>query len=81
MHQQSVMTQRKNKDNNKSSKYFYAKYSGLAFEMLGIILLGVFAGQWLDKKTAMEFQLFTLILSLLAIFIALYLVLKDFIKK
>ena len=28
----------------------YLKYSGLAFQMLGLIFLGLVVGQWLDKK-------------------------------
>ncbi|MBI9066679.1 MAG: AtpZ/AtpI family protein [Salinivirgaceae bacterium] len=76
------MIKRKNKDfNKKSSVYYFARYSGMAFEMLGIIILGVFAGQKLDEKRPSEFPLWTLILSLLAIFISLYLVIKGLMKK
>lgn len=66
----------KNKNINK-----YARYSGLAFEMLGIIVFGVFVGHKLDQKRQAEFPLFTVILSLLAVFAALYLVIKDVIKN
>ncbi|MDA3892957.1 MAG: AtpZ/AtpI family protein [Salinivirgaceae bacterium] len=59
----------------------YARYSGLAFEMLGIIIFGVFAGQKLDEKRQAEFPLFTVILSLLGVFAALYLVINDVIKN
>jgi len=65
----------KNKNINK-----YAKYSGLAFEMLGIIVLGVFVGHKLDERRQTEFPLFTVILSLLGVFAALYLVIKSVIK-
>lgn len=61
--------------------YYLAKYSGLAFEMLGIVVLGAFVGYKLDEKRAAEFPLWTLILSLLGVFVALYLVLKDLIKN
>lgn len=57
--------------------YYFARYSGLAFEMLGIILLGVFGGQKLDERRGGDFPLWTLILSLLSIFVALYIVIKG----
>jgi F0F1-type ATP synthase assembly protein I len=72
------MKKKRNKHNNNNRNY--AKYSGIAFEMLGIIFLGTLAGYKLDEHTAMEFPIFTLCLSLLSVFAALYVVLKDFIK-
>jgi len=54
----------------------YAKYSGLAFEMLGIIILGTFGGIKIDKIADTK-PLFTIILSLGAIFAALYLIIKK----
>lgn len=74
----------KKKENNKEKKnqlYYFARYSGLAFEMLGIILLGVFGGKKLDDMSASEFPLWTLILSLLGVFIALYLVIKGLLNN
>lgn len=60
----------------------YARYSTMGFQMFAIIGAGLFAGikldEWLGFK---KFPLFTLVLSLLAFFGALYWVLKDFIKK
>ena len=58
----------------------YARYSSIAFQMLAIILLGVFAGYkldlWLNSK-----PVFTVILSLLSVIIAIYIVTKDLLKK
>lgn len=53
----------------------------MAFEMLGIIVLGVFAGQKLDSLRTPEFPLWTMILSLLGVFISLYVVIKGLLKK
>lgn len=75
------MAIRKNKKNKNSGIRNYAKYSSLAFEMLGIIFLGTIAGVKLDEKFSQDFPLFTIILSPLSVIIALYLVLRDFIKK
>ena len=68
---------KRNKDFNKSSGYYLARYSGLVFEMLGIIALGTFLGHKIDSNRNSGFPLWTIILSLLSIAIALYIVLKD----
>lgn len=59
----------------------YARYSGMAFQMIVIILCGALLGQYLDKTFQSEKPLWTVILSLLAIGIALYIALKDFISN
>jgi hypothetical protein len=74
------MSQQKNKKQNNKLNNF-AKYSGLGFEMLGIIFLGTWAGVKLDERSAMEFPLWTVILSLFSVFAALYLTLKNLLKK
>jgi len=70
------MKKKRNKD-LKSSGYYLARYSGLVFEMLGIIALGTFLGYKIDSHRNSEFPIWTIILSLLSIGIALYVVLKD----
>ena len=59
----------------------YTRYSGMVFQMGVIIFAGVFGGMKLDEKVKWEFPLFTLILSLFSVVAALYVVLKDFLKK
>ena len=58
----------------------YARFSGLAFELLALIGGGSFAGVKLYQRNANEFPLFTLIFSLSSVMIALYLVIKAVIK-
>lgn len=58
----------------------FAKYSGIAFQMFGIILLTTWGGIKLDKLSGNETPVFTIILSLLGVFAAIYTVIKDFIK-
>jgi len=70
-------TENQNNDGLKS----YARYSGLAIQMIVIITIMTYAGVWLDNRREAEFPVFTLILSLLGVFAALYTVLKDFIGK
>ena len=68
----------------KKSKYSglenYAKYTGIAFQMIVIILLAVWGGLKLDEKYNEEEPLFIIILSILGVFLALYVALKDFIN-
>ncbi|CAN5326189.1 hypothetical protein BH10BAC1_BH10BAC1_10810 [soil metagenome] len=59
----------------------YAKYSGMAIQMIAIIVGGVFAGVYLDKWLALKFPIFTLVLTLLSVFLAMYYFIKDVIKK
>lgn len=58
----------------------YLKYSGIGFQMIATILLGVLIGMFLDNKFETD-NIFTAIFSLIFVVIALYVVLKDFIKK
>ena len=58
----------------------YARYSGMAFQMLAIILLGMFAGYKLDVWVNSK-PVFTVILSLLSVIIAIYVVTKDLLKR
>ena len=64
---------------NKGIKDF-ARYSGVAFQMIGIILVTTWGGMKLDKLTDFEKPVFTIILSLLGVFAAIYTVVRDFIK-
>jgi F0F1-type ATP synthase assembly protein I len=58
----------------------FLKYSNLAIQMAVTIGLGAWGGKKLDEHFQNEKPICTIILSLLGIFTALYLVLKDFIK-
>ncbi len=55
----------------------YAKYSGLAIQMGILIVLGAFGGRQLDRWAGTGKPYFTMVGSLLGIFAALYIVLKD----
>jgi len=58
----------------------YARYSGMAFQMMFIIVAGAFGGlkldQWLKTK-----PVFTVILSVTAVFLSIYFVTRDLLKK
>jgi len=65
----------KKKKNNPLNAY--AQFSGIAFQMIAIIGIGVYLGVKLDEKYPNKYKLFTLIFSLLAIGIALYSVIRQ----
>lgn len=66
---------------NKEDGFRYAKYTGMAFEMMIISALFACGGYHLDKWLKPSFPVFTLVLSILGIALAMYSSLKDFIKK
>ena len=67
-------------DQKKRQLDAYARYSTMAFQMLVIILAGVFGGYKLDQwlHTA---PLLVILLSILAVFIAIYSTTRDLLKK
>ena len=59
----------------------YMRYATMGTQMMAIIGLGVFGGYNLDKHFHFSIPVFTLSLSLLSVFAAIYLSIKDFLKK
>jgi hypothetical protein len=52
-------------EKKKKSLVSYTRYSNIAFQMLIIILIGVFGGVELDKWLKLSVPVFTIVLSLL----------------
>lgn len=59
----------------------YARYTTIAFQMLVIILAGVFGGLKLDEVVSWNFPVFTLVLSFLSVILAIYYVTRDLLKS
>lgn len=55
----------------------YAKFSGIGFQMITIIVAGVLLGRYLDTKTITETKWFTLSLSLVSVGFAMYYMIKK----
>jgi|AntRauTorcE11897_2_1112592.scaffolds.fasta_scaffold46881_2 membrane protein DedA with SNARE-associated domain len=53
------------------------KYTGMAMKMALVILAGVLGGRELDERSSLEFPLWTLVLSLVGVALAIYFVIKD----
>jgi F0F1-type ATP synthase assembly protein I len=66
---------------DKNIMFNYAKYSTLAIQMVVIILLAVWGGVKLDKWLNLTVPVFTILLSLLGVFAAIYLSVKDLLNK
>jgi len=77
------MQEKKQKNPEKTVKSLsdYAKYSNLAFQMIAILLIGVFGGIKLDHWLALKFPVFTVLLSLLATGLAIYYGIRDLIRE
>ena len=78
------MSDQKNQNSeqkNKKALKNYAKYSAIGFQMMAIILIGIFGGMKLDELiTKMEFPLFTMVLSISSVVFATYYAIRDFLK-
>ena len=70
----------KNKTTKKKQLNSYIKYTSLTTQMAVIIAAGAFFGDYLDKKHTLDIPIYTIALSLLSIFLALYYVLKKIIN-
>ena len=78
---QNQSKRKKKLSKNNDSMKSYAKYTGMAVQMVAIILIMTLAGVKLDSRRASDTPVFTLILSLLGVFAAIYTAIKDFLKK
>lgn len=67
--------------NNNDPLRNYARYSGIAVQMLVIIAGGIIGGFYLDRWLQWNFPVFTVLFSILSVGIAIYISIKDFLKK
>ncbi|RPD93416.1 AtpZ/AtpI family protein [Aureibaculum marinum] len=54
----------------------YARYSGIAIQMMAIIGIGTFAGVKLDELYPNNYNIYTIVLSLAFVLISIYIVIK-----
>lgn len=74
------MTEQEKKSSPKKSPNSILKYSGKGIQMGAIIVGGVLGGLEVDKWLALKIPVFTLVLTLLSVFLAIYYFVKDVIK-
>jgi F0F1-type ATP synthase assembly protein I len=58
----------------------YARFSGIAFQMIVIIGVGTYLGVFLDEKFPNEHNIYTVIFSLTAVILSIYFVVRQIIK-
>ncbi|MBK6952445.1 MAG: AtpZ/AtpI family protein [Crocinitomicaceae bacterium] len=68
------------KSKKKTGANPYLRFTGLAFQMGAIIGLGAWGGSELDAWSGNQKPVYTIIFSLLAIAISLYLIIKEALK-
>jgi len=78
MHQNNPHKNQKKK--RKENLNDVAKYSTMAFQMIAIILLGVFGGKKLDAIIHIEFPIFTVVLTIVSVILSVYFAIKDLIR-
>ena len=67
-------------EKKKKSLDNYTRYSSIAFQMLIIILVGVFGGIKLDEWLKLTVPVFTIVLSIMAVILSIYTVTRDLLK-
>ena len=77
MSNQQPTNKQSEQNKKKANANAVLKYSGMAFQMAVIMLLGIFAGKYLDKYFETESAIFTAFLAIISVGVALYLTLKD----
>lgn len=81
MNQQEKQPDNRYKQAAKREANNYIKYSSMGIQMAAIITGGVFGGIQLDKWLKLKFPVFTLVLTLVSVFLAIYYFIKDVMKK
>ncbi len=76
----STKKEKKENDKEDSPLKTYYRYSGIAVQMVVIMLISVWGGMKLDEIAGTETPVFTIILSLLGVVTAIYTSIKDLIR-
>jgi len=59
----------------------YLKYSGMAFELAGALLLGYWVGRWADRQLDLPKSSGTMVCMILFLFAALFHILRSLTKN
>ncbi|RFC54397.1 AtpZ/AtpI family protein [Brumimicrobium aurantiacum] len=70
----------KDKKENKKRMNNYVRFSSVAIQMGIVITIAALGGDYLDEKQENDFPIWTLVLTLIAIFGSLYQVIRAVIK-
>ena len=81
MEESNNTTKKESEKQKLSTSSAFGRYSGMAFQIGGAIILGIIVGWWLDKQLDCKSHAFTALFSILGVFVGLYAVIKDVLKK
>lgn len=68
-------------EETKKSANAFMRYSGMAFQMIVVLLVAAYAGQWLDDRYQNKQPWFTLVLLLIGVTASMYLIIKTVTKQ
>lgn len=77
MDKQNPSKQKPRQPRNQKQTNEYVKYSGLAFQMAALLLLGYWAGQKLDAWFSLPGPVFTVVLMVLSVVLSMYSLIKS----
>jgi F0F1-type ATP synthase assembly protein I len=67
-------------ERRKSAIKATAKYGGMAFQLFGACLVGVFVGKWLDRHFLLERPLWAVFLTIFFMVASLYSIYRQLLK-
>lgn len=67
-------------DKKKSQLNNYSRYTGIAFQMMAIIIFFLFIGIKLDKYFTIKFPIFTLFFVMIGVVLSMYVIIREFKK-
>ena len=68
-------------ERRKQSLNNLARYSGIGVQIAVPVTLGIIGGKWLDNHFHSAQPIYTALLAILGLFVGLYIVFKDILKK
>ncbi|KAA9331939.1 AtpZ/AtpI family protein [Adhaeribacter soli] len=68
-------------ENEQKATNAFVRYSGMAFQMIAVLLAAAYGGRWLDDKVGNEQPWFTLVLLLIGVVASMYLIIKTVTKQ
>ena len=77
MDKQNLSKQKSQRPQRQSQINEYVKYSGLAFQMAALILLGYWLGSKIDKWLELSIPIFTIVLILAFLSVSFYSLIKS----
>lgn len=69
------------RENNQKTTNAFVRYSGMAFQMIVVLLVAAYSGQWLDGHFQNKQPWFTLVLLLIGVVASMYLIIKTVTKQ